>query len=40
MRIRVLRVEFDEVLMPYEISEFRGAIIANLFPNGAAIDRM
>ena len=27
MRIRVLRIEFDEVLMPYEISEFRRAII-------------
>lgn len=27
MKIRVLRVEFDEVLMPYEISEFRGAFI-------------
>lgn len=27
MKIRVLRVEFDEVLMPYEIEEFRGAII-------------
>lgn len=27
MKIRVLRVEFDEVLMPYEISEFRGAVI-------------
>lgn len=27
MRIKVLRVEFDEVLMPYEISEFRGAVI-------------
>ncbi|NSW93326.1 MAG: CRISPR-associated endonuclease Cas6 [Bacteroidales bacterium] len=27
MRIRVLRVEFDELLMPWEISEFRGAVI-------------
>lgn len=27
MKIRVLRVEFDEVLMPYEISEFRSAVI-------------
>lgn len=27
MKIRVLRVEFDEVLRPYEISEFRGAVI-------------
>lgn len=27
MRIRILRVEFDEVLKPFEVSEFRGAVI-------------
>ncbi len=27
MKIRVLRIEFDETLRPFEISEFRGAVI-------------